>query len=127
MGGPSLLGNNTSTIGHGRRIKASLSNPGSPNNGRNSKPGTPIPDAKSQEDQVDRAIMLEEVKRLLEDQEEEEFANLETFADYMPAKCKSSSFLHFLMKGSSFDLYNFNLFVVYFDFLQCNLANATLT
>lgn len=88
----SLLGNpaGSSNVGPGRRISAkprsaANSNPASPSNGRNSKPSTPL---ESLEDQADRAIMLEEVRRLLEDQEEEEFANLETFADYMPAKCK---------------------------------------
>ena len=44
--------------------------------------------APSAEEQADRAIMLEEVKRLLEEQEDEELTNLETFADYMPSKCK---------------------------------------
>lgn len=91
----SLLGNpaGSSNVGPGRRISAkpksaANSNPASPSNGRNAKSGTPL---ESLEDQADRAIMLEEVRRLLEDQEEEEFANLETFADYMPAKCKLSN------------------------------------
>lgn len=87
----SLLSNpNTSSVGAGRRIKAnnSTSNPSSPSSGKNSIPGTPDNNTILQEDQVDQAIMLEEVKRLFEEQEEEEFANLETFAKYKPAKRK---------------------------------------
>lgn len=94
----SLIGANTSSIATGRRISAKPksnpnSRPGSPNSGGKAATSKAADSAKSLEDQADRAIMLEEVKRLLEDQEDEELTNLETFADYMPAKCKCLNLL----------------------------------
>lgn len=79
---------NATVIGrriNGKNVSTSSSDPSSPKTSCNSIISTP---EANQEEQIDRAIMLEEVRRLIEDQEEEEFANLETFADYMPAKLR---------------------------------------